>query len=137
MPGISLGFIFPKVETRFTQVLSISLTMLLKPKGKEPAGPQSLCKPQGGLTSASSWGFTDYRYCFTVSREESALSLLLSSGGLLAIPGMVWCVPTCLTCRGQVLVSVAIVTCHSALWGRLNIYSTHTGHMDTDPPVPG
>lgn len=138
--GVSLSFVFPKAETRVTHVLPTkhtwSFSMRLKPEDKEPAGPHSLQKLQGDLTSISSWEFTKHPYCFTVSCEGNPLSLLLASKGLLAIPGVVWCAPIFLTCRGCVLVSDARSCAILLLCVRLNVCSKDARHMDTDPLVP-
>lgn len=139
--GVSLIFVFPKVETKVTHVLPTkhtwSFTMQLKPKDKKPAGPHSLQKLQEDLTSITFWEFTKHPYCFTVSCEEKPLSLLLASGGLLAIPGMTWCAPMLLTCRGCISVSEAMSCAILLLCVCLNVCPKDTRHMDTYRPVPG
>lgn len=53
--GIRLGFIFTKVETRFTHVPA-DFTRPLNPTDKAPAGPHSIRKLQGDLAFDNSQG---------------------------------------------------------------------------------
>lgn len=55
VPGISLGFIFTLVETRFTHVPAY-FTRPLNPTDKEPAGPHSIRELQGDVTFNNSQG---------------------------------------------------------------------------------